>query len=78
VTTTQSDGTALVNDMTGTATGGFFGTVNSIGTTGLSAPQAAGLVYNASGSVITGQTTTSVGVNGVTTFGNAVATPAGG
>jgi hypothetical protein len=78
VTTTMSNGTALVNDMTGTATGGFFGTVNPIGTTGVSAPQAAGLVYNASGSVITGQTTTSVGVNGVSTFGNAVVTPAAG
>lgn len=74
--TTKSDGTALVNDMTGTATGGFFGAVNAIGTTGLSAPQAAGLVYNASGTVITGQTATSVGINGVSTFGNA--TPAAG
>ncbi len=77
VTTTKSDGTALVNDMTGTATGGFFGAVNPIGTTGQSAPQAAGLVYNASGSVITGQTTTSVSVNGVSTFGNAVVTTLG-
>jgi hypothetical protein len=78
VTTTKSDGTALINDMTGTATGGFFGAVNTIGATGLSAPQAAGLVYNASGSVLTGQTTTSVGINGAATFGNAIVTPAAG
>ncbi len=76
VTTAKSDGTVLINDMTGTATGGFFGSVNPIGTTGLSAPQAAGLVYKASGSVLTGQTATSVGINGTVTFGNA--TPTGG
>ncbi|MDO9176764.1 MAG: FecR family protein [Agitococcus sp.] len=79
VSAITSNGTALgCNSCTGTATGSFFGAVNAIGTTGVSAPQAVGLTYNVSGTVQAGQTPTSVGINGAAAFGNAIVTPAAG
>ena len=79
VSAITSNGTALgCNGCTGSATGSFFGAVNPIGTSGVSAPQAVGLTYNVSGTVQAGQTPTSVGINGAAAFGNAIVTPAAG
>lgn len=79
VSAITSNGTALgCNGCTGSATGSFFGVVNPIGTSGVSAPQAVGLTYNVSGTVQAGQTPTSVGINGAAAFGNAIVTPAAG
>lgn len=79
VSAITSNGTVLgCNGCTGSATGSFFGAVNPIGTSGVSAPQAVGLTYNVSGDVQAGQIPTSVGINGTAAFGNAIVTPAAG
>lgn len=73
ITATTSSGTILgCSSCAASASGGFFGEVNAIGTTGVAAPQAVGLTYNVSGNLTEGQTNIGVGINGAATFGNAI------
>lgn len=79
VTPSATNGTSLgCFSCTASASGGFFGAVNPIGTTGVSAPQAVGLTYKVSGTLTEGQTNTGVSINGAAAFGNAIIPATGG
>lgn len=78
VTTSSSGATVGCFSCTASAAGGFFGAVNPIGTTGVSAPQAVGLTYKVSGTLTEGQTNTGVSINGAAAFGNAIVPVTGG